>query len=255
MLPEQALDGWRQWGAGLNARPEILGKLGGGLSNHSFLLDSSIGKLVLRVNGASAFLPGAGRGNEAQIWQAASDQGIAPPLVYADTGNRYLVSCHIESDLPADPCTDTTIRDQVFSLLETCHRLDVSAPVIDYASHIERYWQLIEASDRSPDPTLSHRRVPMQSLLETLVASQTPTGLCHHDPVIENFVGTPGRLYLVDWEYAATGLQIMDYAAFATEWRVNDDTVLANTGFDPEQFEVAKTIYRYICLLWEAATK
>ncbi len=69
-----------------------------------------------------------------------------------------------------------------------------------------------------------------------------------------NFVGTPGRLYLIDWEYAATGLQIMDYAAFATEWQMDDATLLAKTGCDPEHFNMARTLYQYLCSLWDAAS-
>jgi len=254
LQPEHALDDWRRWDAGLHARPNLIGNLGGGRSNHSFLLDSSIGKLVLRVNGASAFLPGANRGNEALIWQAASEHGIAPPLLHADAGNRYLVSLYIESDLPADPRADAAVQGQAVDLLASCHRLAVHAPVIDYASHIERYWQVIEAGQQPPDPALSQQRVRMQSLLDSLIASGTPTGLCHHDPVIENFVGTPARLYLIDWEYAATGLQIMDYAALATEWQIDDEIAQARTGFDPGLLVMAKALYSYMCALWEAAT-
>lgn len=253
MQPEHALDEWRQWGPGLLSRPEILGRLGGGRSNHSFLLASPAGKLVLRINGGDACLPGADRGNEVQIWRAASERGIAPPLLYADAGNRYLVSHYIESDLPADPRADTAIREQAFNLLASCHQMAVNAPVIDYASHIERYWQVIEAGKQPPSPALSKRRLPMQSLLESLIASETPTGLCHHDPVIENFVGNPQRLYLIDWEYAATGMQIMDYAALATEWQMDDRFVLASTGLDRQQLDMAKALYNYMCALWEEA--
>jgi len=253
LQPERALDEWRQWGAGLRSRPVIIGLLGGGRSNHSFLLESSIGKLVLRINGADAFLPGADRGNEAVIWHAASEHGIAPPLVHTDARNRYLVSQYIESNLPEDPCTDTAVQDRAFTLLRSCHQVGVSAPVIDYASHVEHYWQVIEAGKLPPDPALSQQRAPMQSLLESLIASETPTGLCHHDPVIENFVGTRDRLYLIDWEYAAAGLQILDYAALATEWRIDDETMLARTGFDPEPLDMAKALYSYMCRLWEEA--
>jgi len=254
LQPEEALDGWRQWDAGLRARPEVLGSLSGGRSNHSYLLDSSIGKLVLRINGADVFLPGADRGYEAGIWRAASQRGIAPPLVFADGAARYLVSVFIESALPPNPRADTAVRDQAFGLLESCHQMNVEAPLIDYASHIDHYWQVVEAGNRPPNPALSRQREPMQSLLASLVSSASPTGLCHHDPVIENFVGTAGLLYLTDWEYAAAGLQVMDYAALAVEWRIDDETVLARTGFDPDQLEMAKSLYRYMCSLWEAAT-
>jgi len=253
LQPEHAIDDWRQWGAGIGSRPHLIGKLGGGLSNHSYLLDAATGKLVLRINGADAFLPGADRANEAAIWQAASQRGIAPPLVFTDEGYRYLVSRYIESQLPADPRSDTALREQAFELLEQCHGLDVSAPEIDYASHIDRYWRVIESRTREPDPALLRERAPMRELVASLVASDAPTGLCHHDPVVENFVGGAGRLYLIDWEYAAIGLQVMDYAALATEWRMDKTAILARTGIRPADLETAKLLYGYLCSLWQAA--
>jgi len=255
LQPEHALDDWRLWGAGLRARPEILATLGGGRSNHSFLLNSNIGKLVLRINGENLFLPGAARNFESGIWRTASLQGIAPPLVHADNRDRYLVSRYVESRLPASPRSDATVVNRAFGLLEKCHRLEVSAPVIDYASHIERYWQMIETGRQSAGPVLERQREPMRSLLASLVDNDTPTGLCHHDLVIENFVGAPDRLYLIDWEYAATGLQVMDYAAFATEWQIDETTVLARTGLDMESFRAAKALYGYLCALWEVAVQ
>lgn len=254
LLPESAIDEWRHWSAGLGSRPVVLGTLSGGRSNRSFLLDSDIGRLVLRINGAGSFLPCSDRSHEAGVWRTASEHGIAPPLVHADRQNRFLVSAYIESTLPASPISDIAIINEALAVLKTCHQLQVSAPAIDYAAHIERYWQIIETGKRPPDPLLRQQRIPMQALLESLLHSNTPTGLCHHDPVVENFVGSPGRLYLIDWEYAATGLQIMDYAAFATEWQIDDTTIQAKTRFEPEHLEMAKALYKYLCSLWHAAT-
>jgi thiamine kinase-like enzyme len=254
LQPESAIDSWRHWNAGLGSRPVVLGVLSGGRSNRSFLLGSDISRLVLRINGPGAFLPGADRSTEAGVWQAASEHGIAPSLVYADRQNRFLVSAYIENNLPASPTSDVAIINQALAVLKTCHQLQVSAPAIDYTTHIERYWQIIETGKRPPDPLLRQQRKPMQTLLETLLHSDTPTGLCHHDPVSENFVGSPERLYLIDWEYAATGLQIMDYAAFASEWQIDHATIQARTGLDPENLNMAKALYEYLCALWAAAT-
>jgi thiamine kinase len=254
LQPESALDSWRQWGAGLGSRPVLSGELSGGRSNQSYLLDSDIGKLVLRINGTGSLLPGSSRNNEIKIWQAASKQGTAPPLLYVDTQNQYLVSVYIHNELPPQPQHNTACVDQAFKLLEACHQLDVNAPTINYLSHIEHYWQIIETRNQPPDPTLVNQHKPMHSTLESLLNSSTPTGMCHHDPVTANFVGTPNRLYLIDWEYAANGLQIMDYAALATEWKIDDASMLKRARFDSEPLTMAKTLYEYLCCLWKAAT-
>lgn len=254
MLPEIALGDWRQWSGDLSSKPSIAGKLNGGLSNRSYLLKSDIGKLVLRINGPGSLLPGANRNDEINIWKAAAKQGIAPPLIFVDPRYRYLVSTYINSDLPAKPQLNKTIIDRAFSLLKSCHQLEVKASSINYVNHIEHYWQIIEAKNQPINPGLIKQRKPIQQTLDSLLHSNTPTGICHHDPVKPNFIGTPDRLYLIDWEYASTGLQIMDYAALATEWNLEDSTILEHTKYDSELLTKAKAVYRYLCLLWEEGT-
>ncbi len=236
----------------MRSRPVILQPLSGGRSNRSFLLDSDGFKMVLRLNGTDSLLPGANRRNEIDIWQAASKQGIAPPLIYTDEAAGFLVSTHINNSLPTKPPLDDTSINQAFELLKSCHQLDVVARTIDYASHIEQYWQTIENKNQSLNPALLKQRRPMQEMLNTLVTSDTPTGLCHHDPVVANFVGNADRLYLIDWEYAARGLLVMDYAALGFEWGIDDAVVIERTGVELELLVMAKTFYKYMCELWAA---
>jgi thiamine kinase-like enzyme len=254
LQPDNALENWRQWSGNLDSRPVLAGALNGGRSNQSFLLDSNIGKLVLRINGTGSLLPGANRNDEINIWKAAAKQGFAPPLVFVDPEYRYLVSTYINNRLPPQPQLNTAVIDQAFNLLESCHQLDVKASSINYSSHIEHYWQIIEAKNQPINLDLSNQRKPIQQTLNSLLNSNTPTGICHHDPVKANFVGTPDRLYLIDWEYAANGLQIMDYAALATEWQIDDATILSRTGFNQTSLTQAKALYEYLCTLWEEAT-
>ena len=254
MQPETALNSWREWHIKLHTRPVILGPMSGGRSNRSFLLDSDGTKMVLRLNGTDTVLPGANRRNEAIIWKAASEAGIAPPLLYADEKSGFLVDAHIENSVPSLPPLSELYVDQALELLRRCHRLDFNGPVVDYSGHIEYYWQLIENKSKPVNPALKQQRKPMQVLLDELVNSDTETGLCHHDPVIANFVGNPVQMYLIDWEYAANGLPVMDYAALSVEWGIGDATILECTNFELELLLKAKMLYRYLCLLWEAAS-
>ena len=254
LLPETAIDSWRQWDGGFRTRPVILGSLSGGRSNRSFLLESDGKKLVLRLNSTDSSLAGISRNIERDIWKAASQQGIAPPLLFADKNNRFLVSPYIDNSLPSQPPFDKAFTRQAFELLKRCHRLDVDAPAIDYFSHVEHYWQIIENKGQLSNRSLTDQHGPMQSTLESLIASNPPTGLCHHDPVVANFVGDTDRLYLVDWEYAARGLVVMDYAALGIEWGMDKEMVLAQTGLEPDLLARAGEVYRYLCDLWQEAT-
>jgi thiamine kinase-like enzyme len=254
LQPENALENWRQWNTGSDIRPVILGPLDGGRSNRSFLLESNGRKMVLRLNGVSALLPGASRESEFRIWQAAAKHGIAPPLLYTDPDAKYLVSTYIDNNLPAVPQADETLIAQALNLLSRCHQLEVDAPVIDYIDHIEQYWNVIEAKNHLSNSNLLKQREPMRSLLDSLINSDTPTGLCHHDPVTANFVGNKNRLYLIDWEYAARGLQVMDYAALVVEWGIDNTLITARTDTTPDLLSRAKSLYNYICTLWEEVT-
>lgn len=251
MRVENAINSWQDWDVPLRSRPVILESLSGGRSNRSFLLNSDSGKLVLRVNGGDSLLPGAIRNNESQIWRTASELGIAPPMLYIDEQEGFLVSTYIKSSLPAQPPFGCGYSKRAFDLIKRCHQMELEAPAIDYASHIERYWGNIEAGNTLTNPARQEQRATMRLLLETLTGSGAETGLCHHDPVVANFVGNQDRLYLIDWEYAARGLLVMDYAAMAIEWEIDDDTIIAQTGVERDLLLMAKTLYKYICDLWE----
>ena len=238
----------------MNERPVLLGPLSGGRSNRSFLLDSGNKKLVLRLNAAGTFLPGDSRRDETGIWQAASHAGIAPPLLYADEGSRFLVSLYIENGLPGKPPYDEEYMRQAIDLLRRCHQLEYDATSINYAGHIDHYWQMIGKKNRLSNPALFEQRGPMQSVLNSLINSDAPMGLCHHYPVVANFIGNNERLYLIDWEYAAKGLLVMDYAAIGVEWEMDFRLLSELTGFRTDALVAAEKIYRYLCDLWQEAT-
>jgi thiamine kinase-like enzyme len=251
---ERAINCWEQWGNRLSTRPVLVRPLEGGLSNRSYLLDSAGRQMVLRLNNGNTMLPGLNRHSESQIWQAASAQEIAPPLLHLDEHAGYLVSTYINNDLSAQTQHDKRYVELAFELLNRCHQLDVDVSDIEYASHIEQYWQKIESKNHPSNSALTEQREPMRKTLEALLDSNAPTGLCHHDPVVANFVGNPKKLYLIDWEYAARGLLVMDYAALAAEWEIDDATIQKQTGIKPELLSNAKALYGYLCSLWEEAT-
>lgn len=188
-----------------------------------------------------------------KIWQAASTAGLAPPLLYTSERQGFLVSAYIEDHLPPQPKTSQAIIDHALTLLQRCHQLDINVPSLDLSAHIRHYWQLVEARGGPSNPTLLKQRQPMQDLLESPLLKSAKTGLCHHDPIMANFVGGPDRLYLIDWEYAAKGMLVMDYAALAVEWGIDDEVVLPQSGVNPELLTMAKKLYTYLCLLWQQA--
>ncbi|MGD8384675.1 MAG: choline/ethanolamine kinase family protein [Lysobacterales bacterium] len=248
--PQTAIDNWRQWGLGLRARPRVVRPLPGGRSNRNYLLETDGRSLVLRLNAGGALLPGGTREAENEAWRSASDARIAPPLLFADTANGVLLSEYIDGELPARPQDDPVLGGRALDLLQRCHRMETRLPAIDYRAHVKTYWRMILGAG-IPAAHLARQRRDMQRVLETLLASDLGWGPCHHDPVVANFVGSRERLYLVDWEYAAHGLQLMDYAALSVEWGFDAGATATAAGTDARLLAMAMRFYRYLCELWE----
>lgn len=251
MQPETAIENWRNWQTKPPCKPELVGPIGGGLSNRSYLLNAAGSRMVLRINASGNVLPGIHREREATIWRAASQAGIAPLLLHAD--QQFLVSEFIEGhDVLAKTPPAEEELSQVVGLLEKCHSLAVDVAQLDYESHVQHYWDLIEVNSAQVDESLFLQRQTMQAILHDLLSSQSQSVLCHHDPVKANFVGSKQRLFLIDWEYAAQGMAIMDYAALTIEWGLADQIIIDRTAVQPKELELAKTLYRYLCQLWTA---
>jgi thiamine kinase-like enzyme len=250
LKPDEALSSWREWRCALRSRPIIVTQLTGGKTNQSFLLESDGRKLAMRLNSPAVALPGVDRANEARIWQAASNAGLAPAVLHIDTQSGLLVTEYIDgASLDASEIDDPLI-DRLVRLLADVHELDINVPVLDYAAHIENFWQLIESRPHRENMRLLQRREPLQQLVEEFMASVTHIGLCHHDPARSNVVRRDNKLYLLDWEYAARGPVEMDFAALSVEWDIDTAKICNRTELEPVLLETAKTIYLYICALW-----
>jgi len=245
-IAEAAIAQWRQWQVQLSGKPSIVRTLGVGLSNQSYLLHAGEACLVLRINNRDGQLPGFNPQREPPICREASEAAMPPPLWLPQ--DRYLVSAFVEG-------YKSTPADQVFGLLEKCHAIKIDTDQIDYAQHIQTYWAKIEQSGKPIHQALINKRQAMQKCLLRLSAQQQTTVLCHHDPIMANFVGSPERLYLIDWEYAALGMAVMDYAALAVEWGFSDATICARTDIHPRSLAMAKKLYRYMCQLWQATQR
>jgi len=252
LKPETALDNWQSWLCAPKSRPAIIDELTAGKTNRSFLLDADGDALVMRLNTPRDNLPGVDRTREVQVWQAAAESGLAPRILHADHNTGLLITEFIDGATFEDTNANDVLLDRLVELLSRVHELDVAAPVIQYADHVDNFWHLIETRPRSGLDLLRQQRAPMQSLINEFSAADHVVGLCHHDPVPSNVIDRRGRLYLLDWEYAARGPVVMDYAALCAEWDIDEAELIRRIELDAEKLEAAQTIYRYLCALWAA---
>jgi aminoglycoside phosphotransferase (APT) family kinase protein len=252
LKPEAALNNWPAWSCPLRSRPVIVAELAGGRTNRSYLLEAGGARLVMRLNTPGEILPGVNRAREIRIWQAASQAGLAPPVLHSDEQAGLLVTEYIEGTTPDPSDVDGALINRLVDLLSRVHALDIEVTAIDYAAHIEEFWRLIETRQVPRNEALLQRREAMQAFVTDFTAAASQIGLCHHDPTRSNFVGRNNQLCLLDWEYAANGPVVMDFAALSIEWCIDDAEMIRRVALDPALLDTAKTIYQYICELWTA---
>ena len=251
MKPDVALSSWRQWACDLQSPPVVIRQFAHGRTNRSFLLDADGYKIVMRINAPVDTLPGVDRAREALVCQAVDEAGLGPPILYIDENHRFLVTEYIDGESLDRSDLDKSLIDQLVGLLAATHGLDIDLPTFDYAEYIEKCWQIIDAGRVVNDKALLAERRKMHALATELSAA-ADIGVCHHDPVKSNFVFCADRLYLLDWEYAARGFIAMDYAALSVEWELDAAEILSRVSLEPAVLDKAKTLYLYLCRLWEA---
>lgn len=253
---QQALAQWPQWQvpAPLPEAPRVLQPLGRGLSNHSFLLASGEQRFVLRLDGINPAANGLSRQLEWRILQQAHAAGIAPAPRYCNPELGALLCDYISTDTSSadDPAA-------VARLLQRIHRLPAVHTRLDLAERCRRSEHSLR-QDR-PDSWQSLRGVASRigRLLPRLATSGGSLTLCHNDLLRDNRLCRGGRLWAVDWEYAAMGSIWFDLAAVTAgdEWSDAGGAALldAYLGRPPLPGEKERLLgfecaYRYLELLW-----
>jgi len=236
------IDAWRILGWPFRARPELIGALPGGRSNHSYLLEADGRRCVLRVGGAEPAAPGIDRTREAEIVAAAAAAGLAPPLLHADLGRDLFLTAVVDGPLLTAADLDRPLRHALLDGLAQVHALPVSAARLDYRAHYRALGRLAGALTTDLPSDLERRLERLEQACDR--------GLCHHDPGPGNVLVQNGRPIFIDWEYAAPGLPVFDLAVLVCDWQMPLAEVSAHTGVAPELIEDACALYNLLCSWW-----
>ena len=213
--PELFLLEWQTWNSNLSAQPELQSRLGNGLTNRSYLLNSNLGKLVLRINRPESEKLGISRKREALILAQLNQMrgpAIAPEVIYQDKQHRYLVYRFIEGDV----WSETDVKDpdnllRIKAVIDQYQRIDIELEPRDYHQYLINYWQQLERQNRI-DSTLEKDWLDFQPGLERLAMQKNKARLSHHDLIASNIVETDSGIRIIDWEYAHLGHPDLDLA-------------------------------------------
>lgn len=190
-------------------------RLHGGLSNESWKATDAAGIHVVRF-GADFPFHHVSRARELAAARAAQAAGLGPAVEYAATGvmvTEYLgARTWTEADMRANPA-------RIGRLLRAFHdrmpALVEGESVIFWVFHVIRdYARTLEANGSRFAAELPRLR----AVAEATEAAQVslPIVFGHHDLLPGNFLEAPdGRLWLIDFEYAAWGTGMFDLACAA----------------------------------------
>jgi thiamine kinase-like enzyme len=191
--------------------------LGGGISNHNFLVEDGGERFFVRI-GEDFEVHNVLRRFELAAARAAHAAGISPEVVHAEPGAmvfRYVDGRTLE---PAE-VRDRAMLARIAPLLRACHRevprhFRGPAPIFwvfqvvrDYAA------RLAEEGHR-----LAGELPRYVAAAERLEAAVGPVEIAfgHNDLLAANLIDDGRRLWLIDWEYAGFNSPLFDLGGLAS---------------------------------------
>jgi len=190
--------------------------LGGGISNHNFLVEDGepyfvrIGEDVLVHNVLRRFELAASR--------AAHAAGISPEVVHAEPG--AMVFRYVEGrTLAPEDLRSETMLERVVPLVRTAHEAIPKhfrgpAPIF-WVFQVLRDYAARLAGDGH---RLTADLPPYMAAAERLEKMVGPVGIAfgHNDLLAANLIDDGSRLWLVDWEYGGFNSPLFDLGGLAS---------------------------------------
>lgn len=208
---QKALSDWQSWNMPLAAKPVLVRELHGGKTNHSFVVDTDCGKVVVRVNAKNSSHLGINRIRESEILTLVSTLGCVPQTFFMS--EQVLVSQYIDGKCWQQ--SDFKSQENLCkleNLIDKIQKIPVPKNSIkrNYVTYCQHYIQQLPGSESFQQS----EKVYLAELLEAAEmidqANWQPV-INHHDLVPENIMESEGKLFLLDWEYAAYGHPGIDF--------------------------------------------
>jgi thiamine kinase-like enzyme len=191
--------------------------VGGGISNHNFLVDDQGARFFVRI-GEDILVHNVLRRCELAASRAAHAAGVSPEVVYAEPGAMVFRQIEGHTLAPED-LQDAAMLARVAALLRTVHGeipkhfrgptpfFWVFQVVRDYAARLTEDGHRLTAE--------LPRYMAAAALLERTVG---PVEIVfgHNDLLAANLIDDGQRLWLVDWEYGGFDSPLFDLGGLAS---------------------------------------
>jgi thiamine kinase-like enzyme len=206
--------------AGAEVRAEALG---GGITNRNFRVEAGGESFVVRLPGRDTELLGIDREAERAATEAAARAGVAPEVFAFLTEHRALVTRFVEAEpLPPEDLEDPGTMAAVVRSIRAIHEMGPIPSRFDAFEVVRAYREVSEEHGVVIPPVYDEVLALADRIATAFAASPMPACPCHDDLLNANFLRTPDRVVIVDYEYAGMGDRFFDLGNFAVNNGISD---------------------------------
>jgi len=147
---QQVLAGWQCWSLKLTEKPVVIEELLLGKTNRSFLVETTCGQAVVRINAENSQSLGIDRQRETEILLQLQTIGCAPKTLFIS--EQVLVSEYVSGrSWTADDLNNTDKLKRIAGLLIKVQEIELPSKVTqrNYVEYCQNYIQQLPISDRS----------------------------------------------------------------------------------------------------------
>ncbi|MEN9507167.1 MAG: hypothetical protein RI958_3093 [Actinomycetota bacterium] len=202
-------------------RPVDIGRLGGGITNHNFVVTVDGEQFVVRIPGEHTELLGIDRTHEAVATRQAAELGIAPEVVGELPGVGTLIT-RLAPGLSADDRSVDDRLEDVVDLLTRFHHSGTLPSRFPVHRVVERHARDAATRGVTPPPAFEHLQRRSRAIEAAFARSADRPVPCHNDLLPANVLVGDDRVWLIDFEYAGMNDAFFDLANLSI-----------NCGFDP----------------------
>ena len=205
--------------------------LGGGITNHNFVVRVDGKAYVLRIAGADTELLGIDRAAEHEAARIAAELGVGPEVV--DFVEGSLITCFVGGGIvPVEEIRRPECLRKVAGLLRRIHDGPAFPARFDAFRVVEAYRGTAEAHGVRIPAQYEEAKARADEIERTL--GTRPAQPCHNDLLNANFIRSPTGILIVDWEYAGMGDRFFDLANFSVNHELSaaESDALLDAYFD-----------------------
>ena len=198
--------------------------LGGGITNHNFLVAAGGKRFVVRLAGKGTRILGIDRRAERAAAEAAYGAGVGPEVVAFLPELECLITRFIEAEpIPVARMREPDVLAAVVAALRAFHAATSIPSTFSPFRVVETYRR--EAAARSVRIPDAYERLLTRSRAIEGSFDRNPLAPrpCHNDLLNANFLWREGRVFIVDYEYAGMGDLFFDLGNFSVNHEFDDE--------------------------------